>query len=131
MSERWTKEDQERFELELRNKQYNHFHSEAERGENFFTKLLGCFGSILGGILAVVAIFFALWLVGTIIEALANFLPQEAKDILGIILGVALLVGMNIISYFASYVWGKRKPLFFWASISVTIAFLLLILMSV
>lgn len=43
-----------------------------------------------------------------------------------IIFVVVVFVGLNVLSYFASYVWGNRKPWFFWLGLCLTIIFMLM-----
>lgn len=45
--------------------------------------------------------------------------------ILAIVVG---LVGLNVLTYCASYVWGMRKPWFFWVCLILTIIALIIVL---
>ena len=69
----------------------------------------------------VVAIPAAIILIIAIAEPWLVTLPKETQE--GIIIAVVLitLIGMNIITYCASYVWEKRKKWFFWVSLILSI----------
>lgn len=75
--------------------------------------------AILVAILVMAAAVFALWLVGTGIEWMLTWLP-EGSDV---VLAILFFVGLNVLCYFASYVWRtKLKPYHFWICLISTLA---------
>ncbi len=74
-------------------------------------------------IIVVVAVFFVLYFIGTAIEPLLLLLTPTAE----IIIAILFLIGMNVLAYFASYKW-NRKRWYFWLCLSLTVLFLLLVL---
>ena len=80
--------------------------------------------------LGIFLVFFLLGLVVDAVKPLFLALPQIAQNILTVIFFLALLAGMNVIAYFASYVWGQRKWWYFPLCLTLTIIFLLMVLFS-
>ena len=75
--------------------------------------------TILGlilGIVGIVVAFLAIWGVCWVIEQISFVFPG-----IWAIAFVLFVIGMNVIAYFASYVWGRRKKWFFWACLVLTI----------
>ena len=79
-------------------------------------------------IIVIAAVLYVLYLIGLVVEPLWLLLPQVAKNVLLVVFAIAFIVGMNIIAYRASYVTKRRDEWFFWLCLSVTVAFLLLLL---
>ena len=72
----------------------------------------------------IVAIIFACYLVGLVIE----LLPEIVQDVLLVVGFVAGVIAANIHEYRSAYVKGKGKPWHFWLFFLTTIAFALLML---
>ena len=76
---------------------------------------------VVGPLLAAVFLLLCVGLVGYVgIMILEGLL--SVHYLLGFIV---ILVGMDIIAYFASFKWGMRKPWFFWAALVLSILALL------
>ena len=72
---------------------------------------------LIGPLLRIVFIFVAIILsMAAIVFMVAGLFTLS--PILG---SIVLLVGMNIISYFASYKWEARKPWFFWVCLGLSL----------
>ena len=72
---------------------------------------------LIGPLLRIVFIFVAIILsMAAIVFMVAGLFTLS--PILG---SIILLVGMNIISYFASYKWEARQPWFFWVCLGLSL----------
>ena len=95
---------------------FEHIWDFIENIWDFLTDIpvIGCFLSAIFALLCVGLVGFAgiMILVGLF----------SIHYILGFIV---LLVGMDVIAYFASFKWGMRKPWFFWAALVLSILALL------
>lgn len=75
--------------------------------------------AILFSVLGVAAIILAAWLVFTGIEWMLTWLPEGTDFVLSIL----FFVGLNVLCYFASYVWKtKLRPYHFWICLISTLA---------
>ena len=72
---------------------------------------------IVAFILVIAIGFVAIYLLCTLFSLLEAY---------PIIILLIVLVGMNILSYYASFVWGQRKPWFFWTGLFLSLGALLL-----
>lgn len=73
------------------------------------------------GVVIVVAIPAGIILLIVLLEPWLATLPKETQEGIGLGVAAAVLIGGNVLSYCASYVWEKRSPLFFWGCLLVSI----------
>lgn len=83
--------------------------------------LIGC---LLSGIFMLLCLAGTVTVVGTIVIGFFWGLSL-IHPMLAVVAGAA---GFNILAYCVSYVWGARKPWFFWACLSMTVFAFLLVL---
>ena len=72
-------------------------------------------------IVIVLAVPAGIILLIVLLEPWFSTLPKETQEGIGVGVAAIMLVGVNILSYCASYVWEKRNPLFFWGGLLVSI----------
>ena len=81
-------------------------------------------GGFLGGLFTIMAVIIILAII-IVIGGLLFWGLLLIHPALAIAVGA---IGMNVISYCASYVWGARKPCFFWVGFILTILCLIVFL---
>lgn len=85
-------------------------------------KILMFIVKVLAVILAIALPFLLIYGIGFVLSIVEPIVgPWLESDTGMTILFVVLLVGVNVLSYFASFVWGKRKPWFFWLGLFLTV----------
>lgn len=80
---------------------------------------------VVGGVLSFLFLMLCVGLcAGLIVIVGGSILGAifSINEILGLII---LLVGGDVVAYFASFKWGARKPWFFWVALALSVAVLL------
>jgi hypothetical protein len=75
-------------------------------------------------ILVLIVFFVALYFVNHILNMILGPLTpllSSLSPVAKIIMAILFVIGLNVLAYFASYVWGQRKPWFFWLCLCMTI----------
>lgn len=85
---------------------------------------------LIGGLLSIIFVLALTLCAGALVIACVVCVFGFLNSISPVLAGLALLIGMNVLGYCASYVWGARKPWFFWLCLTVTILFLLMVFSS-
>ena len=86
---------------------------------------MGCLYSVGGlilGLLLMAAAVFVIYIIFTILGPLLSSLTLTGQ----VIAAILFIIGLNVLAYFASFVWGKRKPWFFFVCLVLSILFCLL-----
>ena len=83
----------------------------------FMLKLLYAFLVILAIVLIFATLYYGLYIIELVFVPLFALLSPAAK----IIMAILFVIGLNVLAYFASFVWGQRKPWFFWLCFGLTI----------
>ena len=84
---------------------------------------MGCLLGILGTALAIVVLYLLFSFIDIIVGFVGSLLSSTGQEIALIVIAIIVLVGMNVLAYCASFVWGQRKPWFFFLGLGLTILF--------